>query len=260
MTVHDVTFMHLATFGRVTTFAMREIVTRASRTADALATGSAAARDDLAATLGIPAEQFTVIHHGIDRRETPQPADPAAVRARLDLPERDPILVCVATKRPHKNQELLLRALGSVPDAVVVLAGHPEQPYDQELRTLADSLGIASRVRFADYVPDAELEALWRMAAVAVFPTRAEGFGIPVAEALAHGVPVACSDIAVLHEVGGPFVRTFDPDDVAGCAAAIRLCLSEPFDSVAARSHAASFTWAAAAERYWQLYEQVMAG
>ena len=69
---------------------------------------------------------------------------------------------------------------------------------------------------FADYVPDAELEALWGMAGCAAFPTRGEGFGLPVVEAMARGVPVACSDIPVLREVGGELPRCFDPGRPGG--------------------------------------------
>ena len=128
------------------------------------------------------------------------------------------MVLCVATKRPHKNQELLVRAATQLPDdVVVVLAGHPE-PYDAELRSLAGGLGVDGSVVFADYVPDAELEALWGMAGCAAFPTRAEGFGMPVLEALARGVPVACSDLPVLREIGGELPRFFDPDDPADAA------------------------------------------
>jgi glycosyltransferase involved in cell wall biosynthesis len=264
VTVHDVTFMHMPTFGRVTTLAMTQIVSRAARSADALTSGSASARDIIAHTLDIPRGRFTVVHHGIDGGEPVVPSPEAEVRGRLSLGAGARVVLNVATKRPHKNQELLLRALadadaGLPDDVVLVLAGHPEQPYDSELRALAASLGVEGRVRFADWVSDEDLEALWRFASVAVFPTRAEGFGLPVAEALSHGLPVACSDIPVLREVGGGHVRGFDPDDVAGCARAIAACLSEPWDPAAARAHADGFTWAAAAERYWRVYDSVAA-
>jgi glycosyltransferase involved in cell wall biosynthesis len=258
VTVHDVTFMHLPTFGRMTTVAMTQSISRAARAADALTSGSAAARDDVAATLGLAPEAFTVIHHGIDRTVAAAPVPAGEVRARFELPAGAPVVLCVATKRRHKNQELLLRAVPALPaDALLVLAGHPEQPYDGELRALAAQLGVSGRVRFADYVSDGELGALWEIAGAAAFPTRAEGFGLPVLEALAHGVPVACSDIAVLREVGGTHVRTFDPDDPAGCAAAIAACLREPWDGGGARAHAGAFTWRAAAERYWAVYDGV---
>ena len=76
-------------------------------------------------------------------------------------------------------------------------------------------------MRFADYVPDAELEALWRLAGVAAFPTRAEGFGMPVLEALSRGVPVACSDLPVLREVSGGLAARSRPTIPQGAADAI---------------------------------------
>ena len=92
------------------------------------------------------------------------------------------VVLCVAAKRPHKNQEVLVRALPRLlePDVVLVLAGHPE-PYDAELRAPAGRSASPTACASPDYVPDAELEALWRMAACAAFPTLAEGFGLPAA-------------------------------------------------------------------------------
>jgi glycosyltransferase involved in cell wall biosynthesis len=258
LTLHDLTFLRMATFSRLTSLAMRLSVAGAVRDADALTIGSAAARADFTELLEVPAGRLEVIHHGIDR--APVLAAPEAdVRARLDLGDAR-VVLCVAAKRPHKNQEVLLRALDRLPDdLVLVLAGHPE-PYDAQLRALAGELGLADRVRFADWVPDADLEALWGMAAVAAFPTRAEGFGLPVAEALAHGTPVACSDLEVLREVGGELVRTFDPDSPDGCAGAIGAVLADDaWDPAAARARAARFTWAAAAERYLAVYDRVVA-
>jgi len=139
-----------------------------------------------------------------------------------------------------------------------VLAGHPE-PYDAELRALAAELSVAERVRFVDYVPDADLEGLWQLASAAAFPTRAEGFGLPVVEALARGVPVACSDIAVLREVGGTHVRCFHPDDPADAARTIAAVLAAPPDPAAGRAWAARYTWEEAARRTFAAYERAVA-
>jgi glycosyltransferase involved in cell wall biosynthesis len=197
ITVHDVTFFRRRTFGAVTTFGMRQVVGRAARHADGLVTASRVARDEICDELGLDPLAFTVVHHGADLDSAASPAPEGEVRARYAL-DGARIVLCVATKRPHKNQEVLVRAMPQLDeDVVLVLAGHPE-PYDAELRELAGSLGVSGRIRFADYVPAADLEALWRMAGCGAFPTLAEGFGIPVVEAMARGVGVAVSDIPVL--------------------------------------------------------------
>jgi len=255
ITLHDVTFFTRRTFDPVTTFGMRTIVSQAARRADALLTGSLAARDEICAVLGFAPERFAVVPHGLGRaRGTVAPADHAAVRERLGL-GGERLVVCVAAKRPHKNQEVLVRAaplLGARTD--VVLAGHPE-PYDAELRRIAAETPGAQRVRFVDYVPDDELEALWELADCAVFPTLAEGFGLPVVEAMDRGVPVACSDIPVLHEVGGDVPCYFDPHDPASVAAAVEAAIGEAPERVPrGRTRAAGYSWAEAARGTLEAY------
>jgi glycosyltransferase involved in cell wall biosynthesis len=234
ITLHDVTLFRHRTFGAVTTFGMRQVISRAARHADGLITGSAVARDEICAELGL---------------------DPR----RYDLDGRR-VVLCVAAKRPHKNQEVLVRALPRLEDDVVLfLAGHPE-PYDAQLRALAAELRVTDHIRFADYVPDADLEALWQLAGCAAFPTLAEGFGIPLLEALAHGVPAAASDIPVLREVGGDVPHWFDPRSPEQAAAAIRAALADEAAREAGPARAAQFSWAAAAEATWAAYERALAG
>ena len=256
VTLHDVTFFKARTFNAVTTFGMRQIVSRAARHADQLIAVTAAARDEIVRELGLDAGRFTVVHHGATLPAPVAASDERGVRERLALGGRR-VVLCVASKRPHKNQELLVHAAAQLPDdLVVVLAGHPE-PYDRELRALAAQLGVEGRVVFADYVPGADLEALWGMAACAAFPTRAEGFGMPVLEALARGVPVACSDLPVLHEVGGDLPRFFSPDDPQAAARAILAAIADPPGG--GPEWARRFTWKAAAEGTWGVYDSVLA-
>jgi glycosyltransferase involved in cell wall biosynthesis len=255
VTLHDVTFFKARTFNAVTTFGMRQIVSRAARHADRLIAVTAAARDEIVAELDLDPARFSVVHHGATLPQRAAAAPERDVRERYSLGERR-IVLCVASKRPHKNQELLVRAAPHLPDdMVVVLAGHPE-PYDRELRALAAQLGMGDRLVFADYVPDADLEALWAMAVCAAFPTRAEGFGMPVLEALARGVPVACSDIPVLREVGGDLPCFFSPDDPDGAGRAIVTAAAEP--RAGGPEWAARFTWQAAARGTWQVYDRVL--
>jgi glycosyltransferase involved in cell wall biosynthesis len=255
ITLHDVTFFKQRTFDPITTFGMRTVVSRASRRAEALLTGSVAARDEICEVLGFAPERFAVVPHGLGRARGVASEDHAAVRVRHGL-DGDRLVVCVAAKRPHKNQEVLVRAaplLGERTD--VVLAGHPE-PYDAELRRIAQEVG-ATRVRFVDYVPDAELEALWELADCAAFPTLGEGFGLPVVEAMDRGVPVACSDIPVLREVGGDVPCYFDPHDPSSVAAQTEAAIREAPERVPrGRARAAGYSWAEAARGTLEAYER----
>jgi len=258
VTLHDVTFFREQTFGRVTTAGFKAVMRAAARDADAGLVVTGVARDDIADVLGLRREALTVVHHG----RTPvgpraAVADGSSSRARLGVgPGR--LVVCVGAKRPHKNQELLLDALPFLaPDVEVVLVGHPEL-YETQLRAQADRAGVADRVRFLDYVPDEDLDALWAIAACAAFPTRAEGFGLPILEAMERGVPIACSDLPVLREVAGEIPHYFSPTDPRACATAITAALDDHGRLDAGRRRAASFTWASAAAATLATYEQAM--
>jgi glycosyltransferase involved in cell wall biosynthesis len=258
ITLHDVTFVVRRTFGRVTTTGMRAVITRAARRADSLLTGSDAARDEICSVLGLDPERFLVVPHGAGRAPDVEPVPEVELRSRYGL-EADRVVLCVGAKRPHKNQEVLLAALPHLPDrTVLVLAGHAE-PYERELHALAGRLGVGGRVRFVGYVPDTELEGLWRLAACAAFPTLGEGFGLPVLEAMGRGVPVACSDIPVLREVGGDVARYFSPRDPVAAAAAIQAAWADPEAGESGRRRAARYTWEASARGTWEAYERALA-
>jgi len=117
---------------------------------------------------------------------------------------------------------------------------------------------VTDRTLLTGYLPDADLEALWALADAAAFPTRAEGFGLPVLEAMARGVPVACSDIAVLREVGGDVPVYFDPADPSAAAAAIRAVLEDGERGRLGVERAAGFSWADAARGTMEAYERAL--
>jgi glycosyltransferase involved in cell wall biosynthesis len=254
VTLHDVTFFRIRTFGLATTLAMRAVVTGAARSADALIAVSAAARDEIAAQLGIDPARFSVVPHGAGR--VPPAADGGA--SGLDLDGRR-VVLCVGAVRPHKNQRLLVEALPHLPaDVTVVVAGVQEHGADT-LAARARELGVEQRLVLAGYLDDARLERVWRAADCAAFPTRAEGFGLPVLEAMQRGVPVACSDIPVLHEVGGAAARYFGPDDPAGAAAAILAAMADEGAAERGRERARGFTWEAAARGTYAADERALA-
>ncbi|HEV2923488.1 MAG TPA: glycosyltransferase family 1 protein [Solirubrobacteraceae bacterium] len=258
VTLHDLTFLQMPTFGRVTTWGMALVVRLAARRADALIAVSTAARDQICTQFHLDPARFAVVHHGFQPKAG-VPATPGAeIRAGYGLGDAR-IVLCVAAKRPHKNQELLLRAAALLdPDVVIVLVGHPE-PYELKLRELARELDLGGRVRFEGYVSDADLECLWTVASCAAFPTLGEGFGMPVLEALAHGIPVAGSRLPVLEEVGGTLLHYFDPRDPADAARAIDRALIDRDAARLGPAHAAAFTWASAARATNAAYERALA-
>lgn len=259
ITVHDATFFRMATFGAVTTLGMKAIVTAAARHADHLIAVSRSGREDVADALGIERERFTVVPNGAGRAPAASSLAADAVRREYAIPAEARVVLCVAAMRPHKNQELLLRALPSLPaDAVLVLAGHPE-PYAATLEELADRLGLRERVRLLGYVPDAALEGLYELAACAALPTLAEGFGLPALEALRRGVALACSDLPVLREVGGDLPHYFDPHDSADAARAITSAMTAGGDRAGGLARAELFTWTAAAHGTLEAYQRALA-
>jgi glycosyltransferase involved in cell wall biosynthesis len=258
VTLHDVTFLVRPTFGRLTTWGMGVLVKAAARRADGLITGTAAAREEICAVLGVDPARFTVVHHGHEPARAVTASGAELIRERYEL-GGSRVVLCVAAKRPHKNQELLIRAARTLDqDIVIVLAGHAE-PYELELRALARELGVDGRIRFVGYVSDEDLEGLWGVADCAAFPTLGEGFGIPVIEALAHGVPVAVSDIPVLREVGGDLPHYFDPHNPLDGARAILEALRDANAADRGPAHAERFTWGTAARMTYEVYERVLA-
>jgi glycosyltransferase involved in cell wall biosynthesis len=260
ITVHDVSFFYHRTFNALTTLAMRQIVGRASGRANVVIAVSETAGDELRRTLGIDPQRVLVVPNGPGQSPAAHPLSRPELDARLQFAPGARIVLCVAALRPHKNQELLVRALLELPDDVVlVLVGHRE-PYAEHVRQLALALGVQDRVLIPGYVDAAELEGLWRAAACAAFPTRAEGFGLPVLEAMRRGVPVGCSDIPVLHEVGGDVARYFDPMDPSSAAAAVAALLATPGDAASGRARAAHFSWAEAARGTHEAYARALSG
>jgi glycosyltransferase involved in cell wall biosynthesis len=212
-------------------------------------TGSQASAADLVATLGVDPGRLDVVPHGVRSRSIAPSED---VRARLAIGP-GPLMLAVAQKRPHKNLTALVRALALLPGMRLVLPGAPT-PHEAELRALAEQLGVADRLHLPAWVSEPDLEGLYTEAAVFVLPSFEEGFGLPVLEAMARGVPVACSDIPVLREVGGDAATYFDPHDAAGIVRAVREA-----DGSGGRERAARFTWRRAAEGTLEAYERAVA-
>ena len=228
---------------------MRLLVPAAVRRSERVIADSLATRTDLIELLGTPASRIDVALLGLPtiRREEGLPE--AETRARLDLGERE-VVLSLSAKRPHKNLLALISALALISSErrpLLVIPGYSTW-HEAELRARAAELGIAADVRFPDWLSGPELQGLWALARAFVFPSLYEGFGLPVLEAMARGVPVACSNASSLPEVAGDAALLFDPHDERALAAAIETLLSQDDDArarTAARgiARAQQFTW-----------------
>jgi glycosyltransferase involved in cell wall biosynthesis len=121
---------------------------------------------------------------------------------------------------------------------------------------------VLGDVRFLDWVSGSELEGLYALADVFVFPSLYEGFGLPVLEAMRRGLPVACSDRSSLPEVAGDAALLFDPEDPRAITAAIERVLGDPAEAQrlrdAGHAQAGRFSWAATARATAASYERAM--
>jgi glycosyltransferase involved in cell wall biosynthesis len=250
-----------AHFG-VRALGMRALVPLAVRRAHRVIVPSEATRADLLRFTRTAAERVDVIPDGIGQSPGGE-GDGAAARERLAAGER-PVLLSVSAKRPHKNLARLIGAIALIPAErrpLLVLPGYAT-PHEQELRRLAAERGVAGDVCFLGWVSTAELDDLYAAADCFVFPSLYEGFGLPVLEAMARGVPVATSGRASLAEVAGDAALMFDPEAEGSIAAALEKLLGDEALRERLRSagsaRAAEFTWERTAELTVESYRRAL--
>lgn len=226
VTIHDLIFLtRPETFKAGMRMKLRKKTLYACRHADKIIAISRQTADDIMRFYGIGSDRIAIVYQSIDPIYfTPATAEEkAAVASRYSLPER--YVLCVGTIEKRKNQELLIKALPAVDAGMHAVIVGRCTPYADELETLARQTGVAERVHFLSGVPTGDLPAIYQSAAVFCFPSVYEGFGLPIAEALASRVPVIAATGSCLEEAGGPDSIYISPDDDAALAGAVnRLC------------------------------------
>jgi glycosyltransferase involved in cell wall biosynthesis len=263
VTVHDLIYLvHPETHPGLRSLGMRLLVPLAVRHSDRVLAVSTRTRDDLVERLHVEPGKIDVVPNGLGSRRG-EPAPEADVRARHGLGEQEVVLT-VSAKLPHKNLARLLEAWALIPRerrALLVLPGYPTA-HEEELRARARDLGVEEDTRFLGWVSAGDLEGLYALAACFVFPSLYEGFGLPVLEAMARGVPVACSDRGSLREVAGSAALVFDPEDPRSIANAVTRLLDDPAEAErlrgAGREQAGRFTWEATARGVLETYRRAL--
>lgn len=239
----------------------RRLMIEVGKRSDAIVTDSEASRTDILKHLRIPSQReagVRVVPLGVGKRFRP-----AAETTGPEQEERR--IIYVGRADPYKNVATLVRAFAGAGAACpfslrLLIAGAPDPRYP-EAQQLANELGIGNAVTWTGYLSDDELVAIYQGADLLVHPSRYEGFGLQVAEAMACGVPVVCSNGGSLPEVAGDAAILLDPDDVDGFTAQIVRVLTdgELADSMRGRGQrqAARFTWERTAREMLALYKEL---
>ncbi len=261
VTVHDaIPYTHPETLTPRGAAWHRLMIERAADLAAALIVPTAAVAEALAHA-GV-AGRIEVIGEGVAPVfKSPIPAaEVERIRARLGLPDR--YLLTVGTLEPRKGLDVLLDAMACerTDRTALAVVGQPGWG-DSDVAAEARRRGISDRVLVLGKLPDTELAGVLAGAAVSVVPSRSEGFGLPLLEAMSRGIPVIHSDSAALLEVAGGAGLSVPVGDAPALARAIATVLNDlelaGRMSTAGRLRAADFSWDTVAEQLWTLYREV---
>ena len=262
VTIHDLIYdLFPQSFPGPARAGLRLLVPLGARRARRVLADSHATARDIVERLHVPAGRVDVVWLGLGLENSAAATASDVLRERLELGGRR-VLLCVSPALPHKNLPALIDALARAGgDAMLVIAGHPGREREALLAHV-ERLGLGDRVRLTGWISDADLEGLYALADGFVYPSLSEGFGLPILEAMRRSVPVACSNATSLPEVAGDAALLFDPGDSDAIASAMRTLLDggpQIEQQVArGRARAATFSWAACAERTLASYERAL--
>jgi len=266
VTLHDITFdLHPEWYTRRARLSFGGFAGSSARKARHVLTVSECSRKDIISSYGVDAAKVTSVPLAPDPRFRPvtEAGELARVRERYRLGE--PYVLHVGSITPRRNIGRLLDAFAGVRRGggrpTLVLAGRvepPSPPVEADIRRR----GLADAVRVAGYVDGGDLPALYSGAAVVAYPSLYEGFGLPVIEAMACGVPVLASSGSCFPEVAGDAALLVDPEDTGAIESGLRSLLTdEPLRRKLIERgfvRAASFTWERAARETLAVYDLVL--
>ena len=262
VTIHDIKpllFPELRNTRNMNHLIQRLLVPEWECQADQIVTISQSSKNDLIQRLNIPQDRISVIPQGVDIKRF----RPLSMNRQREENDR-PFLLTVCGNDPSKNPEAYLQAFVRLPRSIrdmhdLVLAGDLENRRD--LRQMVKELDLESQAKFLGIVSDDQLVDLYRRAAVFVFPSKYEGFGLPVLEAMASGCPVLCSNTSSLPEVAGESGLLFDPENWSELAALMERVLSDHSLREQMKKsgieRAEQFSWERTARETVKVYEKI---
>jgi glycosyltransferase involved in cell wall biosynthesis len=250
VTIHDLSFeRHPELMSRRDRFVFRTMVPRSVRRAARVLAVSESTKRDLIEHYRVSEQRIVVTPNGVD----------SLFRPEGDRRDGAPYALFVGTLQPRKDPIAALEALALVGgDLRLILVG-PDKGSGDEARRITSKLGLNGRVEFAGHVEQQELAELYRGAACLVFPSRYEGFGLPVVEAMASGTPVVATAAGSIPEIAGDAAVLVEPGDSVALAGGIERALADRERLVrAGLERARLYSWAETARRTLAVYRQLL--
>jgi len=270
VTIHDIIHVLYPQFlpNRAALVYARVMIRRALKRADRILTVSYNTKRDLVDYFGIAPARVEVVYNGVSNRfRSDLPLEERKrVAAKYGLPR--PYLLFLGGEKPHKNVRNVLRAFAqarrerALPHALVLAGPMPKNR--SRVEAVISALELDDRVFRPGIVPESDLPGLFAGADAFLYPTLYEGFGLPVVEAMACGVPVLTSSTSALQEIAGGYAYLVDPMDVDAIARGIVDLATDPsrrteFADLGKR-RARDFSWDRAAEQTLRVYAEALGG
>lgn len=268
VTIHDIIHLLFPEFlpNRLAFLYAKTMIRRSLQRGDRIVVVSANTREDLKRFFRIDGKKIEVIYNGIESAFTESLEHEALARWLRNLGLEQPYVLFVGNPKPHKNLDNVVKAyaqaveMSDFPHPLVCVGDRDGT--ESKVRQRAEQFGISDRVVLLGHVAQEALPAIYQGAALFLYPTLYEGFGLPVVEAMASGVPVITSNTSALKEIAAGYAHLVNPLEVESMAKAIVQCLNdtEHRESLAKLGlrRSQDFRWPLVARRTLDLYRQVL--
>jgi len=229
------------------------------KAADRIIAVSECTKRDVMYYYGVDESKIDVVYQGCDAqfRRAVSSDETEGIKRKYSLPDR--YVIQVGTIEKRKNLENTIRGMVQLPDDVNLVAVGRDRGYRKELDAIARELGLSGRIYYLDNAAFGDLPALYKGALASVYPSRYEGFGIPVLESLACGVPVVAATGSCLEEAGGEAAYYADPEDSRGIGEAMRAAIKKDTTRIeTGRRHSMKFSNDNVARETEQVYDKIL--
>jgi glycosyltransferase involved in cell wall biosynthesis len=272
LTVHDVipfTFREaMGLFRNI--FLYKPGIRKACRLNDIIATVSDYSKQDIAAKVGVPLEKIKVVPNGLREVNPKDTSMEEELKKRYAINEK--FVLNVGGIHERKNIVRLVHAFAGLVNhrgfsgKLLITGNVSGAPYQRKMKKICDAsvreTGMENRIVFTGYVSEQELDSLFRMAGLLIYPSLYEGFGMPILEAMKMGLPVITSNITAMPEVAGDAAYLVDPNSIEDMTTAMsevlqdRTLREEMIEKGIGRVH--PYTWKNVSERYLELYQEII--